>query len=289
MNQWLRELRRRRRAPGRRPSRPGPGARWLGWARSLAARRRRSAGSGFFAGMVLLRGAASAGGDSVTRWPTASRAWRLHLTLRQASGPAVPASAGRRGAPPTPVARTAPDVRPTPVGPAAAGTSVPVAPPGSGGAQVAGERWRIVRPAPAPAGGIPAGEPRVAVSRAVTGDIVTAAVRRAVQRILERGRRVEERTSAPGRASGIYGYPHRPDLGWSPGPPPLAPARPAQSPKREHGRGTADGPAPERSDARRTLDAPPPPPRIDVGQLADQVVRRIDERIIAHRERLGRI
>ena len=35
--------------------------------------------------------------------------------------------------------------------------------------------------------------------------------------------------------------------------------------------------------------APDAPLHIDVDLLADQVVRRIDDRIIAHRERLGRI
>jgi hypothetical protein len=33
----------------------------------------------------------------------------------------------------------------------------------------------------------------------------------------------------------------------------------------------------------------PPPPAVDVEQLADQVVRRIDRQLVAHRERLGRI
>jgi len=69
----------------------------------------------------------------------------------------------------------------------------------------------------------------------------------------------------------------------------MAAARPAQSLAREHGRGAPAGPAPGAPDPRRTLDASPAPPRIDVEQLADQVVRRIDDRIIAHRERLGRI
>ena len=68
----------------------------------------------------------------------------------------------------------------------------------------------------------------------------------------------------------------------------MAAARPPQSPAREHRRGAADGPAPGAPDPRRTPDAPPAP-RIDVEHLADQVVRRIDDRIIAQRERLGRI
>ena len=123
----------------------------------------------------------------------------------------------------------------------------------------------------------------------MAGEIVTAAVRHTVQRVLERGRRVEERTAAPDPASGLSGYPHRPDLGWPPGPTPMAAARPAQSLAGEHGRDAAGGPEPGGPGARRTLDAPQAPPRIDVEQLADQVVRRIDDRIIAHRERLGRI
>jgi hypothetical protein len=297
VNQWLRELRRRRRAPGRRPPKPGarwpsrPGSRWLGWARSLAARRRRTAGRRSFAGIVLLRGSASAAGG-VTRLPTVSRAWRLHLTLRPAPGPAAPASGGRRGALPVPlvqpVARAAASARRALANPAAAADrSTVVAQARLGGTHVAGERRRTVRLASA--GGVPAGEPFTAAGRAVTGDIMTAAVRHTVQRVLERGRRVEERTAAPDPASGLAGYPHRPDIGWTPGPPPMAAARPPQSPAREHGRGAADAPGPGGPGARRTPDAPQAPPRIDMEQLADQVVRRIDDRIIAHRERLGRI
>ena len=291
MNQWLRELRRRRRAPGRRPSRPG--ARWLGWARSLAARRRRTAGPGSFAGMVLVRRSGSAAGG-VTRCPTVSRAWRLHLTLRQAPGPAVPASGGRRGVLPArriqPVVRAAPFVRRALANPAAAADkSTVVAQAKPGGTHVAGERWRTVRLAPA--GGVPAGEPLRAAGRAVAGDIATAAVRRTVQRVLEHGRRVEERTAASDQASGFSGHPHQParDGGWTPSPPPMAVARQPQSPAREHGPGGAAGPTPGGPDPRRTPDAPAAPPRIDMDQLADQVVRRIDDRIIAHRERLGRI
>lgn len=208
--------------------------------------------------MVLPRGAAPAAGG-VTLWPTVSRAWRLHLTLRQASGPAVPAG-GRRGALRVrairPVVRTAPDVRPTPVVPLTA-----AAPPGQGGSP----------------------------GRAVAGAIVTAAVRHIAQRIVERGQRVEERTAAPDPASGLSGYPYRPDLGWMPGPSLMAAARPTRFQAREHGHGAADGPAPGAPEPRRILDAPPTQPRIDVEQLADQVVRRIDDRITAHRERLGRI
>jgi hypothetical protein len=282
VNQWLRELRRRRLAPGRR--RPRPGARWLGWAQSLAARRRRTVVPGSVTGMVLVRSTTSAA-SGVTRLPMVSSAWHLHLTLRQDPGPAVPTSGYRRGALPVrriqPVLRTALNVPPTPVT-QAAGTSMVIAPSRPSGVQATGERWRTIRLAPT--GGVPAGEP-MAVGRAVIRDIVTATV----QRILERGRRVEERTSAADPASGLSGYPHRPDLGWSPAPPPTTAALPTQSPIREHGRGTADGPTSGGSDTRRTFDAPPPPPRIDVEQLADQVVRRIDDRIIAHRERFGRI
>ena len=147
------------------------------------------------------------------------------------------------------------------------------------------------RTALAPAGSVPAGEPLSTAGRAAAGDIVTAAVRHKVQRVLERGRRVEERTAGPDPASGFSGHPHRParDGGWTPSPPPMAVARQPQSPTREHGPGGAAGPAPGGPDPGRTPDAPAAPPRIDVEQLADQVVRRIDDRIIAHRERLGRI
>ena len=293
MNQLLRELRRRRRAPGPAGRRPGPGtpgARWRGWARSLAARRRRTAAAGSFAGMVLLRGAASAVGDTV-RLPPASHAWHLYLTLHRACGPAAPTSADRLGA--LLVSRVhvgpravpaVPAVRPVPLAAAAAGGSMAAAQ-----ARVVGERWRTVRPT---AGGAPAGEPTAAwraVPRQVTGDTVTAAVRHTVQRVLERGRRVEERTAAaPVALRGGGGR----DGGWAHGLPPMAVTR--QPPLREpgggaagaHGRGAAGGGPPDQSDP---WQAPGAPPRIDVEQLADQVVRRIDDRIIAHRERLGRI
>ena len=121
-----------------------------------------------------------------------------------------------------------------------------------GGTHVAGERWRTVRLAPA--GGVPAGEPLTAAGRAVAGDIVTAAVRHTVQRVLERGRRVEERTAAPDPASGLSGYPHRPPE-TSAGRPARRQWRPPgqpQSPAREHGRGAAAGPAPGGPDPRRT-------------------------------------
>jgi hypothetical protein len=202
--------------------------------------------------MVLVRSAASAAGG-VTRLPPMSRAWRLHMTLRQAPSPAVPAAGRRRGALPVPVVqlavRAAPSVR------------------------------RVLANL---AGGVPAGETLTVAGLAVASDLTTATAQHTVQRIVNSGRRVEERIAPPDRASR---YPHRPDLGWTPGPPPMAAAQPPQPPAREHGRGAAEGPAPEAPDSRRTLDAPP----IDVERLADQVVRRINDRIIAHRERLGRI
>jgi hypothetical protein len=227
--------------------------------------------------MVLVRGAGSAT-DGVARWPALSRVWRLHLTLRQTPGATVPASGGRGGALLAPLvqpaARAAPSARRSLANPpAAAGRSTAIAQERTGGTRVAVEQWRTVRLAPAV--GVAAGEPFTTAGRAITGDIVTAAVRHTVQRVLERGRRMEERMAAPDPASG---YSHRPDLGWSPRPP-----------AREHGRGAPAGQAPGAPDPRRTHDVPPEPPRIDVEQLADQVVRRIDDRIIAHRERLGRI
>jgi hypothetical protein len=231
--------------------------------------------------MVLLRRAVSAVGGAM-RPPSVSRAWHLHLTLRLASSQAAPTSTGcpdARPAPPGQPVRTVPTLQ-APVTPAVAADSrsVAVAQAGPGGAHVIGKRRRTARLATA---GGALGEPAMAAAgQAVTGEIVIAAARHTVQRVLERGRRVEEHTAAGDPTSG---YPHRPtpDGGWPLSLPPTAVSRQPQAPVRQHSRDTA-GLTPQASD-------PPAPPRIDVEQLADQVVRRIDDRIIAHRERLGRI
>jgi hypothetical protein len=46
--------------------------------------------------------------------------------------------------------------------------------------------------------------------------------------------------------------------------------------------------ASEATSTRRFTEPGAPPP-VDVERLADQVVRQIDRRIVAHRERVGRI
>jgi hypothetical protein len=240
--------------------------------------------------MVLLRRAVSAVGG-VVRLSPVSRVWQLqlHLMPRLASGSTAPASTGRpdvRPPPPVQPVGAAPSVRQTRVTPAAAARwPVVVAQAEPGGAHVIGERWRTARLAPA---GGALGEPGMAASgRAITGEIVIAAVRHTVQRVLERGRRLEEHTAA---GDPMSGYPHRlaRDGGWTLILPPAAVTQ-QQLPARQHSRDIPAGLTPRRSDPPQTLGAPPTPPRIDVEQLADQVVRRIDDRIIAHRERLGRI
>ena len=176
-----------------------------------------------------------------------------------------------------------PAVRSVPL--AAAGRSVAAA---RAGIRVAGEPRRTVWRAPV--SGAPAGRPIAAADgRQLTGGTVAVAVWHTVQRVLERGRRVEEGTAAA--SAPPLGRTGRDD-GWAHGSPPMTVTRQPSMPERgggaagEHGRGPAGGGPPEQPGPRQAQDTPP---RIDVEQLADQVVRRIDDRIIAHRERLGRI
>jgi hypothetical protein len=53
--------------------------------------------------------------------------------------------------------------------------------------------------------------------------------------------------------------------------------------------GQAAAPAPLDRSERAFPDPEPPLPRVDVERLTDEVVRQIDRRIVAHRERQGRI
>lgn len=286
MTQLLRELRRRRGAPGT-ARRPAPGNRWRGWARSLAARRRRTTTAASLSRMLLLlRGAAPAVGDA-TRQPAASHAWHLYLTLGRAMGPAAPAVITRGTGPVTRV-HSGSRARPTAAG--ARPAQLPAAAVGQPGTvavtRTSTERLHTIWRAPvgSSAAASPAAD-RTAVPHLVTGDTVTTAARHTVHRVRERGRRVEERPAAalPPPAGGS---------GWPPGPPSMTVTRqpsrrePGGGPTAGHGRDPAALSLPGQPGPRPAQESPSP---IDVEQLADQVVRRIDDRIIAHRERLGRI
>jgi hypothetical protein len=121
--------------------------------------------------------------------------------------------------------------------------------------------------------------------------------RHAARRIVERARRLEPPTGRP-----ILPAPDRMGATRKAGPleaargtgsaviaaPPLAVRAPERPSARELDRQPGTPAGPDRFSPPWT-NGGSGTERIDVGQLADQVVRRIDERIIAHRERLGRI
>jgi hypothetical protein len=89
--------------------------------------------------------------------------------------------------------------------------------------------------------------------------------------LVERGARTENARVAPAeRALAAAQLPR-----WAPQPPELRLNLPAKR--------AADGPGlPERQHARRQVPAPP----IDLNRLTDSVIRQIDRRLDAHRERM---
>jgi hypothetical protein len=126
---------------------------------------------------------------------------------------------------------------------------------------------------------------------------------RTLRRVVEERRRIEEwtRPSEPGRAHSPA-PPASEIRGGAPVPAPLL--TPARAVVARTGRQASDAPlAAGTPQARAPQPAPgqpgpgqrdaaaaaSPAPRIDVRQLTEQVVRQIDEEIVAHRERMGRI
>jgi hypothetical protein len=295
------------------------GIRWLGWAHDMASRYRRRTMYASPAGVVLLFG--MTGRRSSPSAPSV-RIAKPHPVIRRqppasyAPGAAA-ASTRRRHHPPY----SGPMVpRPLVVG-------LPIVAVAARARRRAttrsGDRGQVIhrhlnspaetsrgRAAPAPAQ--PAEAPAAALAlgadalatrhqqvarrivergRRVEPAIVTR-YQQVARRIVERGRRVEPATGRPVLpASGELGGTRRatPYESIAPAPAVRRPvpgaARPEYYP--------ASAPSPPTAWAsptsRATTAGADPADRLDVDLLADRVVRRIDERIIAHRERLGRI
>lgn len=266
--------------------------RWRRWAHALVSRYRRRTAQVPPAGIVLWSSR-----DGHRPYLAVHRGWQVHLAVhprlswptrrdriggtvfvvRRAVAPAPGVRAPRSAAAGVP--RVAAVVA---SGTGSTGWRGARPPSGEPGAARIATRYRRVAPPTPPA------VPRHASNSGATG-VVVPACRHTAQRVVQRGRRVEShavpvlRPSDAGRAPTAA-------LG-----PTAAPRRSAQPPmavlRRNHGSVTERQPMAPASgaDHPQWTDGQPRAERIDIGQLADQVVRRIDERIIAHRERLGRI
>jgi hypothetical protein len=167
-------------------------------------------------------------------------------------------------------------------------------PPGraSGARRVAGPRAAV--PALAPAA-------RAAPAVAVPVPAVTAVARAAARELAETHRRVE--THAPPRLRALPVEPRAPEASGAAAPPrPRAVPVPAREPALEmvvrrsaaavasaaaQAAVAAAAAAPGRELVSR--HHPAPAPALDLDSLADRVVAQIDRRVVAHRERLGKI
>jgi hypothetical protein len=244
-----------------RPEAAAPaGARWSAWARALAARHARADARIRPAAMALV---APRGG--VTRWSWTTLALRPRLELARAR-----AAPGREAAPTSAPARLAP---PSP-SPWSAAPFVLAAPPPSARAhdRAAGltlERSRLIvqrlveacarreEPRGLPAPGRPAlpAVPATAPARATVASI---------------------RSATPGRPPGART-------------PAMVLGAPAAAPGARDRAPDAALVAREHPQAARRDAAPVVATPIDIGSLTDEVVRQLDRRIVAHRERMGRI
>jgi hypothetical protein len=254
VNRMVYELRRRRwTAVGGNRVR-----RWRLWASALADRYRRSPRPISRAGLVL-----------PSRAPSAVRRQLQPVSLAQVTVRAFATAASRE--------RRRPAIEP------------PTGPPGSGqaGSVVSAGNVRPI------AARTPARHPRVAQLRRPAHEAITPGgvgvtvlvCRNTIERLAGHGRRVDTSRAA----LRLIDEPHRTAA------PPLMPtavsaAPRATAPRRESPPAAMSGPATSLAESTdpRSADGMRPE-RVDLEQLADHVVRRIDERIIAHRERLGRI
>ena len=279
MARLLHELLRRRRSV---PTVAVDG-RWRAWARALAARHARRATRRAGPAMAFL-----APGATRTRWT------RTVLTLqpqvRQAFERAAPGS-GRAPAHGAPGAAAPPAVdrgAPIPRLLVAAPRAPILVAPARAAAAVQQRGVAASRPpmlvAPARAA---AEYPRVGAA--------LAASRLTIARIVERRRRVEEprglplpervRGTAPAARVAAVPPPATPADradGWVPGrPPPVVAARRV--------RGATEAPPSPATAPAAAAPGRPPAAALDLEALTEQVVRQIDRRIVAHRERMGRI
>jgi hypothetical protein len=252
--------------------------RWTAWARRLAEGRARTDAAGAGAGMTLLA-LARHGAQRASRLEQ-----RLQLAVRvlhQRTGSAADGSPGRSLAGRDPGATRAVVV--------------------SAGRDVAGEGLGVpvpivLRPPAAPQ---PHGPAQLQVERPPAAAVGIAGQETA-QRVVEQLRRVEEpvygsraRSAAAmhavaggARAAGTSGV--DPQTGWAL----PVPGAPARLLVRQGAAAGAGAPGANGADAgaerRPAADARAPEP-LDIERLADRVVRQIDRRIVAQRERVGRI
>jgi hypothetical protein len=257
-------------------------SRLTAWVRSLAGRHARLAGGRPATGVLLVPPRPR---PRVTGASTVVRVLaRVGVDVRVTRAAAAVRTVERPGG--APAAAPLPQARPTPV--AAPGRLLLLpAPPAPRPA---------VAVAVAPARSAPAAPPAVAASRT------------AVLRLVEHRRRIEgppwrplrEPAEAPAARAGRPAAAPRPEALRQPGTTAFeAWARPRASMVLAPGPAAAvvaaaaavTPPVPARPDepAPRGAAAVPAPPAPDVERLTDEVVRQIDRRIAAHRERLGRI
>ena len=273
-------------APRRRRA---AGGRWSAWARALAGRHARILGLRRDAAMTLIAARPRAGARANTHISLAVHP-QIHLAARLATAPkaAAPVKDDR-------------DLRTANViwyGTVRPGTSIRLSASRTASPAIdtrpRGAAPRLPARAPA-APALTAPSATAAESKPRRMEVVAAASVRTVRQIARSHRRVEDRLSWQRRsvARGPDGeplvlpaalarrvQPSLPPTRLHPQRPPMilaAPPRPA-----------ADQPSPAPA-TERTRPVPARPAEVDLQSLTDQVVRQIDRRIVAHRERMGRI
>jgi len=153
-------------------------------------------------------------------------------------------------------------------------TGDPAAPPRAGAPPIA---------AALPLANAPGAGPRDPARAAVA----TRTTELTTRRLVEQRRRVEQlarrSTASLPSVSGVD-----PETGW-PLPVGQTPVAPRVRTRSRGGMELAPTPAAARAAVQQTGADAPASAALDIGRLADQVVEQIDRRIVAHRERMGRI
>ena len=261
-----------------KPAAPA-GARWSAWARALAARHARADAQTRAAAMALVTR-----GGAAPRWSWATLALRPRLELARSRGvparEAAPARAraGRaRFAPAGALAPTRAPARLAPPPPWSAAPFVLAGPPPSARAHERTAGLTLER------------------SRLIVQRLVEGRARREDPRAVPTPRRRDVQAAVPAAAvappwaAAASSRSGTPRLAPGAGPPAMVLAAPAAAPDSAPDAALATLAAREHPQAARAAAAPAVQAPIDISALTDQVVRQLDRRIVAHRERMGRI